>query len=61
MIKFSLFYFIISLFFGVLAVYLAQPKAHVVVKYPSIEELEKITYKDDDGVCYKYIKNEINC
>jgi len=61
MIKFSLFYFILALFFGILAVYVTQEKPSIVVRYPSIEEIEKTTYEDDDGVCYRYQKEEIDC
>ena len=61
MLKISLFYFIISLFFGVLSVYLSQPKSKIIIKYPSIDNLEKIVYQDDNGICYKYQKELTKC
>jgi len=61
MIKVSLFFFIISLFFGVMSVYLAQPNPKVMIRYPSLDSLENIIYQDDQGVCYKYQKEMIKC
>lgn len=60
MFKISLFYFLASLFFGVLVVYIIHPKPQVITKYPSIDALDTI-YRDDKNKCYKYIQEDINC
>lgn len=61
MIKVSLFYFIVSLFIGILVLYIIHPKPIVLIKYPTINNMSKTIYKDDKGTCYKYEKKEIDC
>jgi hypothetical protein len=34
---------------------------NVVNKYPTPETSDKLTYKDKNGVCYKYISKQVDC
>jgi len=61
MIKITLFYFIISLFIGILILYIIHPEPKVVIRYPTIDNMSKNTYKDDRGTCYNYKKIEVEC
>ena len=61
MIKISLFYFIVSFFIGTMIIYIIHPKPKVVIKYPSIENIYKTVYKDDNGTCYNYEKENTTC
>lgn len=61
MIKISLFYFIVSLFIGIMILYIIHPDPKIIVKYPTIDSLQKNIYKDDRGTCYSYKKEEVDC
>lgn len=61
MIKITLFYFIISLFIGIMILYIIHPRPKVIIKYPTIMNVSKNIYKDDKGTCYNYKKEEIDC
>lgn len=54
-------YFFLSFFFGILMVYLSTPKPKVIIKFPTPQNAGKIIYKDNSGVCYKYIAKEVKC
>jgi len=61
MFKISLFYFIMSLFIGIMILYVIHPSPEIVNNYPQIDSLSKIIYKDDIGKCYSYIKEKKSC
>lgn len=61
MIKITLFYFIISLFIGIMILYTIHPKPQVIIKYPNLNNVSKNIYKDDKGIIYNYKKEEIQC
>ena len=61
MIKITLFYFLISLFIGIMILYSIHPRPKVIIKYPTIMNVSKNVYKDDKGTCYNYKKEEIDC
>jgi hypothetical protein len=52
---------IIGLVIGVVAVLLIKPQENIVYKYPTPETSGKLTYKDKNGVCYKYTAKEVDC
>ena len=31
------------------------------MKYPTPETVDKLVYKDKNGICYKYVTKEVNC
>lgn len=54
-------YFIVSFAIGILLVYITVPKPDVIIKYPTLENAEKVIYEDDAGVCYKYKVEYTQC
>ena len=54
-------YFFISFCIGMFFVYISTPKPKVIIKYPTPENAGKVIYKDNSGVCYKYVANEVKC
>ena len=61
MMKITLFYFLVSLFIGIMILYIIHPEPKIIIKYPTIDNVEKNIYKDDKGTCYQYIKEETKC
>ncbi len=46
---------------GIIAILCINPQKEVVYKYPTPESSGKVTYKDKNGVCYKYSSKEVSC
>ena len=61
MIKITLFYFIISMFIGIMILYVIHPEPKVIVKYPTLDKVSNTLYKDDKGTCHSYEKTEVKC
>ena len=59
--KITLFYFLVSLFIGIMILYIIHPQPKIIIKYPTIDNIDKNVYKDDNGTCYQYIKEETKC
>lgn len=57
----NLFYFLVSLFIGLLIVYSFSPKPEIIYKYPTPENCKKNIYKDLSNNCYKFISQEVDC
>ena len=53
--------FILSLCVGVFFVYLTIPNPDVILVYPNPDNTEKLLFKDDAGVCHKFIPREVKC
>jgi hypothetical protein len=58
-IKFA--YLLIGIIIGIIGVYFIKPSEKVVYKYPTPQNSGLITYKDKNGVCYKYNVKELEC
>lgn len=54
-------YFFIALFIGFFIVYITSPSPKVILKNPNPDNIDNITYIDDNNVCYKYKKTKIKC
>jgi hypothetical protein len=54
-------YFIVSFSIGMLFVYMYQPKKEIVYKFPNPNNVDKVLYKDNEGVCYKFKYEKKNC
>lgn len=52
---------IVGIVIGVIAILCINPQKNVVYKYPTPENSGKITYKDKNGVCYKYSSKQTDC
>lgn len=55
------FYFLIALCIGLLYSYVTVPQPTVVIKYPTPFNAGKITYIDQNDVCYKYQIKRTTC
>jgi hypothetical protein len=53
--------FLAGLVIGIIAIMFINPEKTVVFKYPTPENSGKVTYKDKNGVCYKYTSKEVDC
>ncbi len=53
--------FILSLCLGVFFVYLTIPNPEVILVYPNPDNADKLQFKDDAGVCHKFIPREVKC
>ncbi len=49
------------MFIGIMILYVIHPEPKVIIKYPTIDSLDKNIYKDDKGTCYSYKKEEVKC
>ena len=53
--------FILSLSIGLLFVYLNEPSKRVIYIYPTPDNIDKFSYKDTAGNCFKYNYNTVKC
>lgn len=51
----------IGLIIGLIIVFCIKPTKNIVHKYPTPENAGKLTYKDKNGVCYKYTAKQVEC
>lgn len=58
---FNYYAFIIAFAIGVLFVYLSTPKQKIIIKYPTPYNAEKIVYKSENDICYKYQVSDAKC
>ena len=61
MIKIDIFYIFLGLFVGFFIVYITSPPPKIIMKYPTLDNINDTTYVDDNGQCYKYYAKEIKC
>ena len=63
MLKERLYYFSISLFFGLLAVYIINIPPTIIVKHPNINQLSNIIFIDEgtDNLCYGLKTELVKC
>tara|TARA_A100001015_G_C14616624_1_gene566318 strand:+ start:404 stop:601 length:198 start_codon:yes stop_codon:yes gene_type:complete len=60
-IKLDLYVFMISLFIGLMIVYCTNPIPEVIIKYPTVENVNDTIYIDENNNCYKYKPEQSNC
>jgi hypothetical protein len=53
--------FLLSLVFGLFAVYITMPDTRTILVYPTPENIDLIQYRDKTGSCFHYKQNEIDC
>jgi hypothetical protein len=53
--------FFAGLIIGGLLLLFYKPVKDTVYKYPHPNTIQQLVYKDQNGACYKYIVNEVNC
>ncbi len=54
-------YFLLAMFLTFIYLYLTQPKPKIIIKEPNVKDAVSDSYIDDNDVCYKYHRKEINC
>jgi hypothetical protein len=55
------FYFLIALCVGLFYTYITAPVPQIIIKYPTPFNAGKITYVDQNDVCYKYQIKKVTC
>lgn len=50
----DLFFVIMGLFIGFMVVYIISPPPRIIIKYPTSNNINNITYTDDNNQHYKY-------
>lgn len=53
--------FVLSLIFGLFAVYISMPDFRTVYVYPTPENASILQYKDKTGTCFSFIQEEVTC
>ena len=53
--------FLLGLGLGIAGIYFLKPESTIVYKYPTPDNVGKLSYKDKNGVCYQYSGKEVNC
>lgn len=61
MLKVEIFYILLGLALGFFIIYATTPPPKIVLKYPTLDNIQDTTYIDDNGQCYKYYAEEISC
>lgn len=52
---------VFGIVFGIIGIMFIKPEKNVIYKYPSPDNAGKLTYKDKNGICYKYSANAVDC
>jgi len=53
--------FLISLAFGLFAVYMTAPDMRKIYVYPTPDNIDIIQYKDKSDTCFSFNQTEVNC
>jgi hypothetical protein len=53
--------FLISLAFGLFAVYMTAPDMRKIYVYPTPDNIDIIQYKDKTNTCFSFKQTEVNC
>jgi hypothetical protein len=57
----NVYVFLISLAFGIFAVYITAPEKRKIVVYPTHENSGILQYKDKTNSCFSVIEQEVKC
>ena len=55
------YYFLISLCIGIFFVYILSYQPQIVMRFPTPDNEDTITFKDKNKVCYKYKSKKVDC
>ena len=53
--------FLLSLVFGLFAVYMTMPDLRTIYVYPTPENIEILQYKDKTNTCFNIKQHEVQC
>jgi len=59
--KIDIFFLLLGLFVGFFLVYVSSPSPKIILKYPTLENINSTTYVDESGKCYRYFAKETTC
>lgn len=59
--KFNFIAFFVAFAIGIFYVYISTPKPKIIIKYPTPYNANKIVYRNDNDICYKYEVEEVKC
>lgn len=49
------------MFIGFFVIYVTTPAPRVIIKHPTFEDVNRITFVDDNDNCYRYYAKEVPC
>lgn len=58
---FRLLPFIAGIVGGIIVLYVYIPEKTIIRQYPHPSEAETKTFRDPNGICYKYTSHEVDC
>lgn len=58
---FEILPFLVGFVLGIVGILMWKPKPRVILKYPHPTNVEKLVYKDANGICYSYKAKEVGC
>jgi hypothetical protein len=53
--------FLLSLAFGLFAVYMTVPDTRKIYVYPTPENVDVLQYKDKTDSCFSFVQKEVGC
>lgn len=53
--------FIVGICVGLLMIFYYEPGRRTIYEYPHPQNVNERVYRDNNGVCYKYTANNVNC
>jgi hypothetical protein len=59
--RIEFFPFLVGFTVGIFFVYILKPAPMVITRYPNIENVDKVTYRDRNGTCFKYETKTVDC
>lgn len=59
--KLEFFPFLFGLAIGIFCVYILKPAPMVITKYPNLENVSELVYRDRNGACFKYNTKTVDC
>ena len=60
-IRVEILFIILGFLIGLFIIYIITPPPKIVIKYPTIDNIENTTYVDENNQCYRYYASEIPC
>ncbi len=61
MFKLQLLYIIIGLIVGFIIMHITAKPPDIIIKYPTLDNIQNTTYIDVNGKCYKYYAVKTEC
>ena len=59
--KLRFFPFLFGLAMGIFVVYILKPSPVVITRYPNLENVGEIVYRDRNGACFQYTTKTVDC